>query len=42
LELKEILPVYMVPNKFAHVSVFMLNKNGKIDRKVLTELEVVE
>lgn len=42
LELKEILPVYMVPNKFAHVSEFMLNKNGKIDRKVLTELEVVE
>lgn len=42
LELKEILPVYMVPNRFSHVREFLLNKNGKVDRKVLTELEVVE
>ena len=42
LQLKEALPVYMVPNKFIHVSEFILNKNGKIDRKRLDELEVIE
>ncbi len=40
--LKEKLPLYMVPNRFVHVSSFVLNKNGKIDRKVLGELEVIE
>ncbi|MCR4955563.1 MAG: AMP-binding protein [Lachnospiraceae bacterium] len=41
LFLKEKLPVYMVPSKFQHVKTFILNKNGKIDRKVLDELEVI-
>lgn len=41
LILKEQLPVYMVPNQFIQVKAFVLNKNGKIDRKVLDELEVV-
>jgi acyl-coenzyme A synthetase/AMP-(fatty) acid ligase len=41
LKLKEKLPVYMVPNRFSHVREFRLNKNGKIDRKVLNELEVI-
>ena len=41
-QLKEKLPLYMVPNRFVHVKRFRLNKNGKIDRKVLTELEVCE
>ena len=41
LKLKEKLPVYMVPNRFNHVKEFLLNKNGKIDRKVLNELEVI-
>jgi acyl-coenzyme A synthetase/AMP-(fatty) acid ligase len=41
MRLKEKLPVYMVPNRFNHVKEFRLNKNGKVDRKVLDELEVV-
>ena len=41
-QLKEKLPAYMVPWKFHHVKEFRLNKNGKIDRKVLTELEETE
>ena len=41
-QLKEKLPAYMVPWKFHHVKEFRLNKNGKIDRKVLTELEEIE
>jgi acyl-CoA synthetase (AMP-forming)/AMP-acid ligase II len=40
--LKEKLPLYMVPNRFVHVKAFELNKNGKIDRKVLHTLEVLE
>ena len=41
-QLKDKLPAYMVPWKFHHVKEFHLNKNGKIDRKVLTELEEIE
>lgn len=40
--LKDKLPLYMVPNKFVHIKEFVLNKNGKIDRKKLLDLEVVE
>lgn len=40
--LKEEFPLYMVPNKFVHIKEFILNKNGKIDRKQLLNLEVVE
>lgn len=40
--LKEKLPLYMIPSKFRHVKEFRLNKNGKIDRKVLEYLEVIE
>ena len=32
----------MVPNRFYHVIEFILNKNGKIDRKSLSTLEVIE
>lgn len=40
--LKEKLPLYMIPAKFRHVKEFHLNKNGKIDRKELENLEVIE
>lgn len=33
--LKEHLPAYMIPGYFVKLDVFPLNKNGKIDRKVL-------
>ena len=36
--LKVLLPAYMIPNRFHHVEEFRLNKNGKVDRKVLEEL----
>ncbi|MDD5922471.1 MAG: AMP-binding protein [Eubacteriales bacterium] len=39
---KELLPLYMVPNKFIHVKDFLLNKNGKTDRKALPTLEEVD
>jgi len=39
--LKEKLPVYMVPNRFCHVKEFVLNKNGKVDRSRLEQLEEV-
>lgn len=39
---KECLPLYMVPNKFFHIKNFVLNKNGKADRKALSELEEVD
>ena len=42
IALKNKLPVYMVPNRFVHVKSFILNKNGKIDRKQLANLEVVQ
>ncbi|MDD6674916.1 MAG: AMP-binding protein [Lactimicrobium massiliense] len=42
IALKSRLPVYMVPNRFVHVKSFILNKNGKIDRKQLANLEVVQ
>lgn len=41
-QIKESLPLYMVPNKFFHVREFALNKNGKIDRKALPDLEMIE
>ncbi len=41
VEVKKRLPLYMVPNKFIHVTDFILNKNGKIDRKLLETLPVV-
>lgn len=40
--LKEKLPAYMIPWKFVHVREFELNKNGKINRQILAELEVME
>ncbi len=40
--LKEKLPAYMIPWKFIHVREFELNKNGKINRQILAELEVAE
>ena len=33
--LKEILPVFMIPGKLIQKEEFILNKNGKIDRKIL-------
>ncbi len=42
LRMKEILPVYMVPNRLLHVKEFVLNKNGKIDRRMIPYLEVAE
>ena len=39
-ELKKVLPVYMVPGIFRSVLEFPLNKNGKIDRKLLLESDV--
>ncbi len=41
IEVKEKLPLYMVPNKFIHVESFIMNKNGKIDRKLLDDNPVV-
>ena len=37
--LKQVLPSYMVPAKFMQVAEFPLNKNGKIDRQKLQELD---
>lgn len=36
-ELHKVLPNYMIPTKLIQVEQFMLNKNGKIDRKILFE-----
>lgn len=36
--LREVLPPYMVPNRFEKVEVFALNENGKIDRNKLKEI----
>ena len=33
----EILPAYMIPNRFVQVEEMPLNKNGKTDRKKLME-----
>ena len=38
-QLKEILPVYMMPTSLIKVDEFPLTKNGKIDRKRLLELK---
>ena len=35
LKLKEKLPVFMIPSKLIQIDEFPINKNGKIDRKVL-------
>lgn len=35
LDLQKYLPKYMCPNKYVHLESFPLNKNGKIDRKLL-------
>ncbi|MBR6358675.1 MAG: AMP-binding protein [Lachnospiraceae bacterium] len=40
--LKETLPLFMIPGKIAHVKKFVIGKNGKLDRKSLSELETVE
>ena len=37
-KLKDILPVFMMPNVLINVDVFPLTKNGKIDRKALAEI----
>lgn len=34
-KLKEVLPVYMIPGRLVQKEEFILNKNGKIDRKIL-------
>ena len=34
-QLKEELPVYMIPNVLKQIEEFPMNKNGKIDRKEL-------
>ena len=38
-ELREKLPVYMLPTSLIKLDEFPLNKNGKIDRKKLMELK---
>jgi amino acid adenylation domain-containing protein len=38
--LREILPMYMIPDYFIHVSEFPLTSNGKLDRKALPEVEI--
>lgn len=35
--LKDKIPTYMIPKKFVKIKQFVLNANGKIDRKVLNE-----
>lgn len=42
VKLKEKLPQYMIPNRFTHVTRFVLNKNGKIDRRKLGTLQSAE
>jgi len=39
-ELKNTLPIYMIPNIFRSILKFPLNKNGKIDRKQLLQEEL--
>lgn len=40
MKLKNILPVYMLPNVYKKINEFPITKNGKIDRKILmTEIE---
>jgi len=39
-ELKKKLPIYMIPGIFRSVLEFPLNKNGKIDRKILLKNEL--
>ncbi len=36
--LRKKIPVYMIPAEFIYISEFTLNKNGKIDRKVLEDM----
>ena len=36
-KIKEFIPSYMVPSIFKKVDDFVLNKNGKVDRKILLE-----
>ncbi|MBF7042842.1 amino acid adenylation domain-containing protein [Campylobacter volucris] len=38
--LKDKLPSYMIPKKFIKIDNFKLNQNGKIDRKVLGEIDI--
>ena len=37
-ELKNILPIYMLPNILKNIETFPITKNGKIDRKALFEM----
>ncbi|EII8775321.1 MULTISPECIES: amino acid adenylation domain-containing protein [Campylobacter] len=37
--LKDKLPVYMIPKKFVKINQFVLNASGKIDRKILNNLQ---
>ena len=39
-KLKELLPVYMIPNSLTKLEEFPINKNGKIDRKELKERRI--
>lgn len=39
-ELKKVLPIYMIPGIFRSILEFPLNKNGKIDRKILLKNEL--
>ncbi|WP_431520887.1 hypothetical protein, partial [Campylobacter lari] len=36
--LKDKLPSYMIPKKFIKIAQFVLNANGKIDRKILSKM----
>jgi len=38
-KLKDVLPVFMMPNVMIQVDMFPLTKNGKIDRKALAEIK---
>ncbi|HIT44247.1 TPA: D-alanine--poly(phosphoribitol) ligase, partial [Candidatus Avacholeplasma faecigallinarum] len=40
-ELQNVLPRYMIPSKIIKLASFPLNKNGKIDRKLLKEAYLV-
>ena len=37
-KLYSVLPVYMIPQRFVAVKKFVLNANGKVDRKKLIKI----
>ena len=40
--LKERLPLFMIPGQWVQMQEFTLTPNGKIDKKALTEIEIIE